>query len=464
MGVFEQFPYTNFHDLNLDWIIKKVKECLDQVDVNTADMADLKNYVLNYFANLDVQDEINNKLDEMADNGELANIIAEYLNTQALLIYNTKADMVASVTIADGQTVRTLGKNTYNDGLGYIYKIRTIVNTDVVDGVNIVALTNDNTLVAERLESKVTVNVADVGSVSNIMLSTNFDSVKNITAADNIIYVDGNSGDDNNAGTSDAPIKTLDEGFSRTRKGHIEPRFSLAAGQTYSISYNIFNSMAIHIWGNGSGNININFTNTEDIAFYNCHVNIQGTASRHIYINLAGSKIYFDGGSAIFAYCDLVGNYETTFYNCGFRASNIKISALLSWYSNIALLDANNIGWLQAYSSNIFAQKICYDSSIKYSTSRYGVLCYNCQYAITGATTVDTTGSIANNAVLFEMIQCLLFMSAGISLATGSSALYPTGAEFSNSIVTTTSARLATLSNIANSGYTTSNGTVINAA
>lgn len=24
MGAFEQFPYTNFHELNLDWIINKV--------------------------------------------------------------------------------------------------------------------------------------------------------------------------------------------------------------------------------------------------------------------------------------------------------------------------------------------------------------------------------------------------------------------------------------------------------
>lgn len=39
---------------------------------------ELKNYVDNYFKNLDVQDEINNKLDEMALDGTLANIIEDY--------------------------------------------------------------------------------------------------------------------------------------------------------------------------------------------------------------------------------------------------------------------------------------------------------------------------------------------------------------------------------------------------
>jgi hypothetical protein len=34
MGVFEQFPYSNFHDLNLDWILKTVKDCLLQVGIS----------------------------------------------------------------------------------------------------------------------------------------------------------------------------------------------------------------------------------------------------------------------------------------------------------------------------------------------------------------------------------------------------------------------------------------------
>lgn len=32
MGLFEQFPYTNFHELNLDWIIGKVKEFNTRLD------------------------------------------------------------------------------------------------------------------------------------------------------------------------------------------------------------------------------------------------------------------------------------------------------------------------------------------------------------------------------------------------------------------------------------------------
>jgi hypothetical protein len=31
MNLFEHFPYTNFHDLNLDWLLKKVKELVDKV-------------------------------------------------------------------------------------------------------------------------------------------------------------------------------------------------------------------------------------------------------------------------------------------------------------------------------------------------------------------------------------------------------------------------------------------------
>lgn len=38
MGVFEHYPYTNFHELNLDWIIKLVKELNSKVNDQLAEI------------------------------------------------------------------------------------------------------------------------------------------------------------------------------------------------------------------------------------------------------------------------------------------------------------------------------------------------------------------------------------------------------------------------------------------
>ena len=90
-----------------------------------AKFTELKNYVDNYFENLDVQEEINNKLDDMVESGELEQIIASYLQTQK--IYNTHADLVSdSENLIDGLTVQTLGYHTINDGGGAFYKITSV--------------------------------------------------------------------------------------------------------------------------------------------------------------------------------------------------------------------------------------------------------------------------------------------------------------------------------------------------
>ncbi|MBQ1550716.1 MAG: SGNH/GDSL hydrolase family protein [Bacilli bacterium] len=111
----------------------------------------LQDYINNYFDNLDVQEEINNKLDEMAEGGELTEIIAQYLQLAGVLAFNTLNDLKGATNIVDGSTTRILGKVTYNDGLGAYYKIRALINTDVIDNDNLVALTNYPTLVAEKI-------------------------------------------------------------------------------------------------------------------------------------------------------------------------------------------------------------------------------------------------------------------------------------------------------------------------
>ena len=65
--------------------------------------------------------------------------------------YNTKADLKSAENIADGSVCRTLGTDTYNDGKGHFYKIRELLNTDVIDDDNLLALNEYPTLVAEKM-------------------------------------------------------------------------------------------------------------------------------------------------------------------------------------------------------------------------------------------------------------------------------------------------------------------------
>lgn len=76
-------PYTNFHELNQDWFLNEFNKLLEQwkamqKNFNNLQDAfnDLKSYVTDYFKNLDVQEEINNKLNSMIADGTLLNIIS----------------------------------------------------------------------------------------------------------------------------------------------------------------------------------------------------------------------------------------------------------------------------------------------------------------------------------------------------------------------------------------------------
>lgn len=130
---------------------------------------ELKNYVDNYFANLDVQEEINNKLDDMAESGELADIISIYLELSPLVAFDTVADMKAGDNLSNTSKVRTLGLLTYNDGKGELYRIRDLEESDVIDEVNLISLTNYPTLVAELLPNQLKSDITTLDSKINIL-------------------------------------------------------------------------------------------------------------------------------------------------------------------------------------------------------------------------------------------------------------------------------------------------------
>lgn len=110
---------------------------------------ELYTYVHDYFDNLDVQEEINNKLDDMVEAGTLQEIIADYLNSKAVFGFDSVADMKGATNLIDGSYAETMGYYNKNDNGSALYKIRTKTLSDVTDEMFLVAMTATPTLVAE---------------------------------------------------------------------------------------------------------------------------------------------------------------------------------------------------------------------------------------------------------------------------------------------------------------------------
>lgn len=165
-------------------VIPTVNNNAEAVEELQALYTEIKSYVDNYFENLDVQEEINNKLDEMVESGTLQEIIADYLNSKAIFGFDNVESMKNATNLIDGSYARTLGKNELNDGGSSLYKIRQITNDDVIDNINIIPMETSNELIAEliykninRSKRLVCVNKVDNGTNYNIVLSISYDGV-----------------------------------------------------------------------------------------------------------------------------------------------------------------------------------------------------------------------------------------------------------------------------------------------
>ena len=121
----ENFPFIeeDFDAITNYQLYCKIVEYLKQIADNQNNLDEAMNYVLNYFNNLDVQTEIDKKLDEMAEDGTLEELISAYLTLKSMLCYDTIDELKEATNLVDGSFARTLGYNSINDGGGAIYKI-----------------------------------------------------------------------------------------------------------------------------------------------------------------------------------------------------------------------------------------------------------------------------------------------------------------------------------------------------
>ena len=114
---------------------------------------ELYNYVDNFFKNLDLQEEVDNKLNEMAEDGTLLNLLSNY--TYLTKIYNTVQDMINDNDIVLNQKCYCLGYYNINDGGQGYYCITNVENSNKyqinLDKNNLYAELITNTLYSKQI-------------------------------------------------------------------------------------------------------------------------------------------------------------------------------------------------------------------------------------------------------------------------------------------------------------------------
>lgn len=75
MGIFRQFPYSNFHEMNMDEVINILLTMQDEWETTKDDWETYKDFIDNYFENLDLSQEVYDALQRMADDGDLNIVI-----------------------------------------------------------------------------------------------------------------------------------------------------------------------------------------------------------------------------------------------------------------------------------------------------------------------------------------------------------------------------------------------------
>lgn len=92
MGLFHDFPYTNFHEINLDQIIKIVQDMQEEWESTKNDWNSMQEFITNYFNNLDVSEEVLQALQTMVGSGELSTII------DPVIVNQTSAWLASHIT------------------------------------------------------------------------------------------------------------------------------------------------------------------------------------------------------------------------------------------------------------------------------------------------------------------------------------------------------------------------------
>lgn len=125
----------------LNKVIDSQNNVTEQQELVEGKFDNLKAYVMGYFDNLDVQDEINNKLDALVADGTLENIIKKYLKLQDKII--VIGDSWSDLDVTDAVWSPIVANNVHceltnyaKSGAGFLYTANSSIDTQVTNFSN----------------------------------------------------------------------------------------------------------------------------------------------------------------------------------------------------------------------------------------------------------------------------------------------------------------------------------------
>ena len=173
-------------------IINSVNVSGEQVETLTTAFNNLQNYVNNYFDNLDVQEEINNKLDDMVTSGKFSEIVGKYIDpyfeefNNRLDKQDNKINAVenGSPLVASSTSQMTNTSKVYvntSDGKWYYYNGSSWVAGGIYQSTGIA----DNSVLSNNINSGVNI-IDDVNFTENTFV----DWQGNIISSDDTDFSD----------------------------------------------------------------------------------------------------------------------------------------------------------------------------------------------------------------------------------------------------------------------------------
>lgn len=145
---------------------------------------ELKEFVDNYFANLDVQEEINNKLNAMVEDGTLQEIIDAYIQANVAWTFDSVSDMQSATNLIAGSFAQTVGFYAPNDGGEALYFIREAGESETADGSLTIEVGDDliaELVIGQKVNAKQLGCKTDKSADCSAIIQNAIDNLDNVT-------------------------------------------------------------------------------------------------------------------------------------------------------------------------------------------------------------------------------------------------------------------------------------------